>query len=209
MFVNSFNQNGSSLSAEELPRGKEFRRYLAEVTASVGQLNSIVQSLPRLEADRRSESPFAEDLYAQKAELETQVSHDEAKLQRHLSSLEKEVHRCEHNLDQIGHDSTKLNVPAALDAYNTAEQDQRDEYYQALTDRDAVMLLLSWASSVLQVSRSRNHSGRIPERDPFGVPPKPLVSHTPGGPQRIRPSGPSLGGDAGEMFDMGPLPRSG
>ncbi len=209
MFGNSADQDESSSPAADIPRGKELRRYLAQVTASVGQLESILQSLPRVEANGRSECPFAEDLYAQKEELETQVSRAVAMLQGYLSALEKEVERCERNLDQIGRDSTKLNVPAALDAYNTAEQAQRDEYYQAVTDRDAVVLVLSRANGVLQVSRSRKYPGKIPERDPFGVPPKPLVPPTPGGPQPVGPGGPSLGGDAGDLFDMGPLSRSG
>ena len=143
-------------------RGQELRAYLDSVLRTVEQLEGAVQSLPRVDDMGSSECPFAEDLYAQKEELEAALGQDVAMLHGYLAALQDEVARCEKNLERIRTDAGSLTVPEALDAYRTAEDAQNDEYYQAVTDRDAIVLVLPRAEAALQVSRSRKYPGDKP-----------------------------------------------
>ena len=164
MIENLHNQNQDRGMVPKVPRGQELRIYLATVLHNVEQLERAVQSLPRVNTKGSSECPFAEDLYAQKEELESAVGRDVAMLGGYLAALQEDVARCENNLQRIRTDAGNLTVPEALDAYGTAENTQNDEYYQAVTDRDSIVLVLPRAESALLVSRHRKYPGDRPPR---------------------------------------------
>ena len=95
--------------------------------------------------------------------------------------------------------------PRRSRAYGTAENAQNDECYQAVTDRDAVVLVLPRADAALQVSRSRKFPGDQPPRRQTPPP----AAQPPGGP--VGPNAPEaqpgqgLDHELDSVLSIGPL----
>ena len=79
----------------------------------VDQLDSTMTKLPYVDENGSSECPWAEDLYAQKEELEAELTFEVEKLRYYMPELEKRVSRCEKNLQRIEADSARLNTEQA------------------------------------------------------------------------------------------------
>lgn len=152
----------------DVPRGTMLQNELASISALINRLEKAMASLPHVNDEQESECPFAEDLYAQKEELEQELIPKAEVLKRYMVGLENEVQRCRNNLARIQADYAKLNLQETSAHYSEAIEAQLQLLRSATQDRDAVSIVLAKAEAVLKVSRTRKYPGRKPQRQyPF------------------------------------------
>ena len=206
--TDSKQEQGDSV-ASDAPRGGALRSYLAGVMSTVEELEKAVQSLPRVDEKGGSDCPFAEDLYAKKEQLEAALGKDVAMLQAYMAAIQKEVARCERNLQRIRGDAGKLSTPEAIDAYGEAEQAADNEHHQAVTDRDAIVLVLPRAQAVLAVSQNKKYPDKKPQQRQLPEPASPTDGKEPTRPRPDTTGKPALGGELGDLLSIGPLKTRG
>lgn len=182
------------------PRGAALRNEIAVFLQKLAQLESAMTRLPAVDENGSSACDFAEDLYAQKEELEQEVSAGFARLSGYLPLLEKEVQRCQKNLERIEADSQRLNRDEARDSYAQAADLQQAEYRAAVQERDALYIALKKAEAVLQVSRTRKFPGREPQRRDY-CPPVASDGSVPS-------AGVELGSEVEDVLSTGPISES-
>lgn len=170
---------------ERVPRGSELRVELSRILSLASELESLnYLSDPKNDLARQ-----------RRAELQSKLSSELNKLQRYKVKLDREVVRCEKNLDRIRTDSEKLNLDETREYYYQAESLQLKQYREAVSDCDAV----SWAISRVQAALISSRGGGFGVRAPFGpgLPIWPLPGHQ-SNPGR-------LGNEVDELLDFGPL----
>ena len=182
----------------DIPRGAALKSYLSQVTSDVQQLESAIQSLPRVDEKGSSECPFAEDLFAQKEELEAKLSNAAPTLRAYLAALEREVSRCQGNLGKIRAGAGQVATAGVVDALDSAAKAAEDAAYQATTDRDDILLVLPRVEAALRISRTRKYPGKQPERTLF-----PRGAAPPG--RSSDGSGSVLGRELEDVLSLGPL----
>lgn len=184
-------------------RGAELRHSLWIISQRLDQLKRAM-SLPYVENDGSSECPDAETLYAEKEQLEAQVTADVEVLKGHRVELKKEIQRSEKNLQQLEADQGKLNRLEPSQCYAEAIKAQQQQLRRLIQDRDAVYIVLAEAEAVLKVSRTRKFPGRVPQKK-FGFP-----STTPSSSQSPSSQSPTggLGNELNELLSLGPLEQS-
>lgn len=170
---------------ERVLRGSELRAELSRILSLASELESLnYLSDPKNDLARH-----------RRAELQSKLSSELNKLQRYKVKLDREVLRCEKNLNRIRTDSEKLNLDETRECYCEAESLQQKQYREAVSDRDAV----SWAISRVQAALRSSRGGGFGVRDPFGpdLPIRPLPGHQ-SNPDR-------LGNEVDELLEFGPL----
>jgi len=151
-------------SKEDEEALKNFWRIVSDVDKRIKELESKLSTLPRVDEEGTSECPFAEDLYAQKEEAEENLSRLLPILQEFISLLDREVSRCQHNLDRIRSGADNLANPEAKRRFQAAEWAQKQEYLRAVEDRRTADYLLEKAAVVLKRAQSKKFPGRKPQR---------------------------------------------
>ncbi len=167
---------------EYVPRGSELRVELSRILSLVSELESL----------NYLSDPKNDDYARQRrAELQSKLSSELNKLQRYKVKLDREVVRCEKNLDRIRTDSEKLNLDETREYYYQAESLQLKQYRKAVSDCDAV----SWAISRVQAALRTSRGGG------FGVGPDLPGSSLPG----YQNGSGRLGNEVDGLLDFGPL----
>lgn len=159
--------------SRNIPRGQALTSYLSNVTKDVEQLERALQSLPRVDEKGSSDCPVAENLYAEKEELEAKLSSAAPALRAYLAGLQQECKRCQNNLNKIRAGAGQVSTSGVADALDSAAQAAEDAVYQATTDSNAVMLVLPRVEAALKVSRTKKYPGKEPRRQLFPSVPKP------------------------------------
>ncbi|OHB65729.1 MAG: hypothetical protein A2V70_10355 [Planctomycetes bacterium RBG_13_63_9] len=108
----------------------------------------------------------AVDAYANKAELERELSAAIETFGGWLPELQRRVACCQRNWDRVRSDATKLKEPELFDGYSEAEDAARKEYMLALYYRDRTATILGNAQSVLgghekRRPRAESRAGRV------------------------------------------------
>ena len=193
---------------EQVSRGSEIKSLVAYAAGLVQQLESAMSQLPHVDSHGYSPCPgdILQQLYGRKEELEQQVASCIPTLNEILSVLEKEVARCEANLDRIRADAGRVHLTETQDKYSQAEQAQELELRQARDERDAVYMVLKKAELALQISRGRQIPPiRWKDRDESsdGTGKDKDVSSA-GSPDRGKMS---LGGELDGLISLGPRGR--
>jgi hypothetical protein len=129
--------------------------------------------------------------------LRSRLSSELNKLQRYKVELDREVLRCERNLDRIHIDSQRIHLGQTREYYDQAESLQYKQYREAVSDRDVV----SWAITKVQGALRSSQFGRFGVRDPFlpdmPISPLPGYQNNPGG----------LSNEVDGLLSFGPLGR--
>ena len=99
-----------------------------KVEASLGyahrQIENLarsVQSLPEVDEDGYSECPFAEDMYAQKEEIQATLGSQLKDLYREQEAIEAEITCCKNNLVVISAHESRIHRDSVRDRYSQAE----------------------------------------------------------------------------------------
>jgi hypothetical protein len=176
---------GFTSDSEHVPRGDELKAELSRILSLASELESC-NYLPDPKDDLARQ---------RRAELKSKLSLELNKLQRYRVKLDREVLRCEKNLDRIHSDSEKLNLDETRQCYCEAESLQMKQYREAVLDRKAVLLAITKVQAVLSSSEGVG----LPVADPFGsdLPTQPL----PG--SQSNPE--QLGNEVDDLLDFGPL----
>jgi len=172
----------------------------------IKELEEAVASLPP------PDTPYAEHFWARKEELEGRAESSLSEIQAGLAAVEKELQRCQRNVDRISGDKSLLNLEKAVTSYDEAEQAQRDQHRKVQRQRDKLVEVLSRLQAALNRSRAKKWPGKEPqERPDFPIPPLPGQGPEPGGtiptpPPPPRPGGgPSLlGPELDGLLELGP-----
>jgi len=188
---------------------KGFMRGVSDTEKSMKELEKKMSYLPRIDSEGNSECPFAEDLYAQKEEAEKEVVRSVDWLKDCLPLLNREISRCQKNLNHIRNDAGRLATPEAKSQYVVAERMLMREYLEAVENRKRAEFLLEKAHVILKRARGRKYPGKIPQRrsfSPESAPPSHrITSGTGPGPQPDSRQGPALGTGLAGIFSIGPL----
>lgn len=187
-----------------LLQGGKLRIELHRISRLVDELDMAMTCLPHVEESGGSECPFAEDLYAQKEELEGKVVCEVEKMHSCIAELEHQIQRYKGNLTRIQTDSGKLNLEETQECYSDAMDAQEKQIRQTEQDIDAVSVVLAKAEAVLKVSQKRNYPGGKPQRqNPF--PPSQQEPSQPSVPLS-QPIVPDISNDGVDgLISLGPL----
>ena len=170
---------------EYVPRGAELRTELLRILSLASELESLnYLSDPKNDLARQ-----------RRAELQSKLSSELNKLQRHKVRLDREVLRCDKNLNRIRTDSEKLNLNETRECYSEAESLQLKQYSEAVSDRDVV----SWAISRVQGALRSSRGGGFGVGYPFG--PDSPIWPLPG----YQNDSGRLGNEVDGLLDFGPL----
>lgn len=132
-------------------------QVLGELKQLREELESLHPIMPKVDQEGYSECPFAEDLYRRKAELEAKVAEKLAILRNMLPEIERELHRCERNLDRIKVDAAQLRQAVTQRKYAESYSQQEWEYLGVIQRRDKVMKALQNTEATLESSRRKTH----------------------------------------------------
>jgi hypothetical protein len=171
---------------EYLPRGAELRDVLSSISTMANEL----ESLSYLSDPKNDYARY------RRIELQSRLSTELDKLRRYRVKLDKEVLRCQRNLDRIRADAARLNLPKPRECYSEAEYEQEKQLDEAVHDRDAVV----WAIAKVQAALSSSRIRGFPTRDPF---PPDVPIYFPSPRPKNHPSG--LGSEVNELLSLGPL----
>ena len=182
--------DGLSPGIEYVPRGAELRAALSQILSKASELQSL---------SYHSSEARDEQVRRRRTQLQWELSAELDKLRRDKAYLDKEVARCERNLDCIRADLERLNLPEPMEYYADAEHLQHKQYYEAVWDRDA----LQWAITRVQSALGSSPITSFPERDPF--PPDIPICPTSAGPTTHTGG---LGNEVEGLLSLGRLAKS-
>jgi hypothetical protein len=169
---------------EHLPRGSELRAELSRILSLANELENVsFLSDPNNTYTRN-----------RRFELQARLNPELSKLQRYKLKLDREVLRCEKNLDRINTDSEKLNLDETRKCYLEAEDEQQKQLDEAVFDRDAV----SWAISKVRSALSMSRASSLPTGNSFG----PVLPHLPLLGYQNNPG--RLGNEVDDLISFGP-----
>jgi hypothetical protein len=184
------------------------RSSVAQVAALVKELDAAMSQLPHVDSQGYSSCPpdVVQELYDKKNKLEQQVADCIPTLTEILFVLEKEVQRCEQNLDRIRNDAGRIHSDETREKYSQAEQAQELELRRARDERDAVYMVLKKAELVLSVSRGRQMP---PVRKTGGEGTPHRKDSGKDSSEAGSPAGhdPSSGGELDDLISLGPRGR--
>jgi hypothetical protein len=192
-------------SSIDMPWKKALRNQLASISKEIKDLERAVPGLPYVNEDGESECSFAENLWAQKEELEETVSGKLGVLSNHLMQLDAKRLSCIKELGKIQEDYKKLNLQETSDHYAEAVLRLTEKCRSFEEMKDAVTAVLVRARAVLKQSKGRKFPGRKPQQQ-FSLPvgpsgPSPSSSPSPG--IHLKPGG--LGNEVAGLMSLGPL----
>jgi len=204
---------------------KGLERVSGNVEKNTKELEDRASCLPIVEEDGSSECPFAEDLYAQKEEVEEKLKSALLDLNGRIPFLAQEISRCRNNLKQMSSDREKLVLEAPKNSYSSAEQEQKTQLRDVIKIQMRINDILKRAKLVLEIAEAEKFPGRkpqrkgfspgasspsslpVPLREPVAIMAPPIGS--PGGTFPVGPvisnPGPGLGGETGGILSTGPL----
>jgi hypothetical protein len=157
-------QDYACSSCDGVPRGQPLRNELANISGLVEKLESAVSSLPYVGADGSSECPFAESLFAQKEDLEMEVSDKVHTLANYLRQLDAAILESRKRSKKIQADYGLLNRQEPQDWYAEAVRREQERILGLQDDQDAVSLTLTKAKAVLAMSAKVKFPGKKPQR---------------------------------------------
>ena len=188
----------------DLPWKKALENQLASISQEIQRLERATSSLPYVNDDGESECPFAENLWAQKEELQEKVSGKLGVLSNHLMQLDAKRLSCIKELGKIQEDYEKLNIKETSDHYAEAVLRLTDDCRLFEEMKDAVTAVLVRARAVLKRSEGRKFPGRKPQQFSFPVGPSgPSSAHSPSPGSSSKPGG--LGNEVTGLMSLGPL----
>jgi hypothetical protein len=184
--VDRYSRDGLVPEIEYVPRGDRLWRELSGIQSTARALEAA------------SWLPSSKDVYARsrRRQLRDKLTSDMDKLRRFRMALDREVLRCQKNLETIRSDAGRLNLPEAMEHYSEAERQQRMQHYKAVSDRDAIVQTLTTAQAALRASQNMG----VPTWDPF-PPDLPARLPLPGD----RSYRDVLGNEVDGLLSLGPL----
>lgn len=132
---------------------RETRAHIRDAYDLIAKLLAKVRSLPPLQPDGSSDCPDAEELYAQREEIERKLRGWVDLLRQHLGLVVKEIQRCKLNSNVIEAATTDLNHDDPKHAFTEAEA------AQAANTRDGRVFARKSSNSL---RRQRRRSRRRP-----------------------------------------------
>ena len=120
--------------------------------------------LPRVDKNGASDCPFAEELYADKAEAVENVVQHLRDIKRYLPLVEQEVARCSKNLSTISSDKERLVDENAINQYQHALYAQKHLYQKAVDRRKALQELVQRAERTLNKANAKKYPGKKLEK---------------------------------------------
>jgi hypothetical protein len=150
-----------------VPEGIGLRDRISHISKLVNQLDSMLSGLSNV-TETSYIWPETEDQYAIKQELEEEIIPEIQKLIEYIPILENRIERINHNLERIQGDTKRLNSQEPIEHYFKAQEAQKKKRDKAVSDKDAISIILAEAQAVLNVSRKKKFPGRKPVRQfPF------------------------------------------
>jgi len=188
----------------DLPWKKALQNQLASISKEIEGLERATSGLPYVNEEGESECPFAEKLWAQKEELEKEVSGKLGVLSNHLMQLDAKRLSCIKKMGKIQEDYKKLNIKETSDHYAEAVLRLTDDCHLFEEMKDAVGAVLVRAQAALKMSKKRKFPGRKPQQFSFPIGPSgPSPAHSPSPGSSSKPGG--LGNEVTGLVSLGPL----
>ena len=214
MESNKISQYELSKELEEL-NVKDVDSFIKFLSGDIEELVKKAGMCPEVDKEGRSECPFADDLYAQKEEMEKKVVNGLNKLRRYMELVDREIERFYRNLNQILADNNALHFKQAKEKYTDAMKAIEFQLEKFKQRRKALLDLSSKAEKALNFARSKKWPLGKPQ-EKFRPP-----SFMAGGPTRTTTSGyqspspvtfltpwPSVKSEIKSLMSLGPLSRS-
>lgn len=189
------NGNAEKASKQDKEALKNFSRIADDVEKLIKELESKLSTLPTVDEEATSECPFAEDLYAKMEEAAENLSQAIELLQLFIPLLDREVARCQKNLDHIRSGAGRLVTPEAKRLFQAAHRLQMQEYLKAVENCKTAEFLLERAALVLKRAKSKKFPGGKPQRQGPFVP-------TSSGPPYENARKPKLGKELDGIFSV-------
>ncbi|MFC1762906.1 hypothetical protein ACFL6U_12615 [Planctomycetota bacterium] len=152
-----------SIDAADIGRSNwvELQQALAHVSELTEKLSKENSSLPHVDTHIKINSEV-ETRYANKEELESELSAAVERLEDFFPQLNQRVEHAQKNLDHVRTDSSGIHNTAVQTGYSQAEEAARKQYMEAVRYRDHAAVILKKAQSVLTVSQKKKFPGRKP-----------------------------------------------
>ena len=143
--------------------------------------------------------PYAEWGWARKQEAERKGEQRLTELRSALQAVEKELARCQRNVESIGNGKSALNRERAITSLSQAERKQSDQLRLVSKQKQRLIDVMNRLEAILRESRTKKYPGKgspedainrpvVPPRQASPIPP-PAPSPPPTGGQPAPPPG--------------------
>ena len=121
---------------------------------------------PKVNEDGHSECRSAEQLYADKEEIQSTVQAQYKQLHEYLKAVDDEIKRCKNNLVVISANEEKINLDEVRKHYSDAEVKLAAQYKRYIRMRDDIQRTIKLVDKAIQEAASKRFPGKISERWP-------------------------------------------
>ena len=129
----------------------------------IEKLDRSVHSLPKVDEDGNSECPFAEEMYAQKEDIQAQLNGQLKGLYEKQEAIDAENTRCKNNLVVISAHERRIHRDSVRDQYSQAEVElcARIECLSEMQER--VTKTIKDVQAALAEASEKYYPGRCPQ----------------------------------------------
>jgi len=143
---------------------KNVDSFMKFFSGNVEQLIKKAGMCPKVDEKGRSECPFADQLYAQKEEMEKKVVNGLTKLGRYRELVDKEIKRFHGNLNQIRSNANRLHSKQAKEKYTNANVACASQIEKNRQRQKALLDLNLRAKKALNLARSKKWPVQKPKK---------------------------------------------
>lgn len=173
-----------------------------EVEPALAALDRAVSMLPVVDADGRSECPFAAQLYRQKDKAAEKVALLRTTIGHMMETVEREVTRCRRRLEVIKEDAERIHDPRTADGCDLAVREAEGELNGALANRQLLIGVAAKMEQSLKYAAKLTYPGTPPRHASSPVPHEGMTGHS-----RRREQTPPVNPSAAKgIISMGPRP---
>ncbi len=148
---------------------KEAEKGLESTKKCMEDLDRSVHSLPSVDEDGNSECPFAEELYAQKEELQKTLEARLKDLFEMMKAVDAEIQRCRKNLAVVTAHHDSIHGEKVRDKYSDEEFKLAERIKQLTEIREQIQKAIKAVQKALAESKARYYPGTKPDEWP-GIP---------------------------------------
>lgn len=176
-----------------------------EVEPALVALERAVSMLPAVDADGRSECPYAAQIYRQKDEAAKKVAQLLTTIGHMMETVEQEVARCRNRLEVIKEATERVHDPRTVDGCDSAVREAQGDVNGALADRQLLKSVAAKMEQALKYAAKLTYPGDSPREPAGGSMP---YGGTTGHSRRADPTPlPTTPAAAQGIVSMGPRPQ--
>mgnify|MGYP000660354579 CR=1 FL=1 len=141
----------------------EVEAFLQIASVILKEFIQIMKQLPKVDKNGRSNSPFAEELYAKKEKAQRKLEECIEKLEEYRQWVEEQIKCCQRNLDAISAGKARLRTEGAITRFSAADAKLVAIYKRLVKLQDNIKALFEEIKKALSEAAKQQFSDNTPQ----------------------------------------------